>query len=314
VSDATAEKIRSAAQQRGYRPNRSAQQLAGGRSHALGLVVAQQAPIVTFRRMEAIEMAAAQHGLRVIIGRFDESNPALIQGYLDDFSSRNVDGIIFIDHHGWSRQTVAEIVAKLGSTPLVFQSQGQLPAGVARVRLDLNQGSVEAVNYLVGRGHRRIGLAINGGTLPSFFARETGFRTACGAHGPIVESRGIWLPSTPRQTLTAEDLGQMIQQLVDEQKATALMVENDYWALQLIGEFERRGRRVPSAVAVVGYNNLEFSGLIHPSLTTLDENHEAVASHLVRLVVAGIALRGKRKRPPAEDVIIRPTLVARESA
>ena len=315
VAAVTAERIRRTARERGYRPNRPAQQLAGGRSHALGLVVSQQAPMVTFSRMEAIERAAAQHGLRVIIGRFDESNPALIHDYLDDFSGRNVDGIMFIDHYLWSRQTVAEIVSKLGTTPLVFQSQSELPAGVARVRLDLGQGAADAVQHLVRRGHRRIGLAINGGQLPSYVAREKGFRTACAQHRLSAEARWGWVPATARQQLSAEDLGALIQQLIDEQQVTAVVTENDYWAVQLVAAFERRGRAVPADVALVGYHNLEFSGLVHPALTTLDENHDAVAGHLVRLLVAAIQGRGRNRRPPiAEDVSVSPTLVVRESA
>lgn len=315
VAEDTAERIRSTAAELGYRPNRSAQQLAGGRSHALGLVMAQQAPMVTYCRLAAIERTAARHGLRVVIGRFDEADPALLDDYLDDFAGRHLDGVIFIDHYQWSRRTVAKAVARLDPIPVVFQSQAELPPKVSRVRLDLRRGAVLAVEHLLARGHRRIGLAINGGPQPSHAMRRDGFVAACRAGGLEVDPRWIWTPPQPRAQLTEQEVTALLRQCVDGRKVTALVTENDYWAMQLIGRLERGGLRVPGRIAVVGYNNLEVSGLVPPALTTLDENHEAVAGHLLRLLSAEIQARGARRRRPApEEVFVSPTLIVRESA
>ena len=315
VAEPTAERIRKLATELGYRPNRSAQQLAGGRSHALGLVMAQQAPMVAYRRMEAIERTAARQGLRVVIGRFDEANPALLHDYLDDFAGRHLDGVIFLDHFQWSRSTVAEAVARLDPIPVVIQSQAEVPANVARVRLDLRRGSELAVEYLVGRGHRRLGLAINGPRQPSFLIRRDGFFAAGRAAGLAVDPRWIWTPAAPRSQLSGEEVAALLARLVESEAVTALVTENDYWAMQVISGLERRGWRVPGRIAVVGYNNLEFSGLVQPALTTFDENHTVVAEHLLRLLGAEIqARREKKRRPAPEDVSVPPMLVVRESA
>jgi LacI family transcriptional regulator len=315
VAKETEEQIRHVAQAKGYHPNRPAQQLAGGRSHAIGVIVAAQVPDITVLRLAAIEREAAKVGLRVIIGRFDQANPALINDYLDDFSGRNIDGLIIIDHYLWSRQTVAEVVTKLGRTPVVFQSQGELPPGVARVRLDLGSGANAAVDHLVTRGHQRIGLAINGGQLPSYLAREHGFALACCTHRLASRPSWIWTPPIVRQQLTAPDLDSLIRKLVVEQRVTAVVTENDYWAMHLISALERQGKRVPAEVAVIGYNNLAFAAITRPALTTLDENNQAVAGQLLRLLNERIQLR-RTGRPTkmAEEVSVHPELVVRESA
>lgn len=312
VSEETARKIERVAREMDYQPNRSAQQLAGKRSQAIGVIVdARAAPVIHQRRVAEIERVAALHGYRVVVGRVGSGRAASLDDYMRDFSSDNVDGIVVVDHHPWDRAMLRDIVRRYAHEPMVFQSQEALPKGTYQVALDIGQGSSGAVDYLAARGHRQLGLALIDG-LPASQARREKFSTALRRHGLPAGKSGVWLAPNASNKLAPADLDGLIEQLVTRHRATALVLENDYWALQLIVELARRQIAVPKTVAVVGYNNLDFTPLVSPSITTFDENEQSVAESLFALLLGRI--HGRARAEKECILTVSPTLIARESA
>lgn len=312
VGEETARKIEKVARELDYRPNRSAQQLAGKQSQAIGLVLdAQAAPVIQQRRVAAIERIAALHGYRVIVGRTSGERATSVHDYLADFISDGVEGVVVIDHHPWERKMLHDVVRRFGKEPLVVQSQEPFPRGTNQVSLNIGQGSIDAVDYLVTRGHRRLGLALIEG-LPSAQIRRENFFAALKRHGLPAKESGVWMTGNASNKLTAPEIDGLINRLVGTHGATALVLENDYWALQMVVELARRQVAVPKAVAVIGYNNLDFTALVSPSITTFDENEQAVAEAIFALLLGRIQ---RRARADKECLLtVAPMLIARDSA
>ena len=80
-------------------------------------------------------------------------------------------------------------------------------------------------------------------------------------------------------------------------------------AAAIIRELQRLGRRVPEDIRVTGFDNMDFSALLKPSLTTVDQRNGAVADAAVFMIRHYL---DNRKFP--ENISIKPRLVLRESA
>ena len=79
----------------------------------------------------------------------------------------------------------------------------------------------------------------------------------------------------------------------------------------LLQEMERR---VPGDVRVVGYDDVEFSRLYHPSLTTISQPAEEIARLTMQRLFQKIEDRRGGLKSEKKRIVINPTLVIRESA
>src|SRR5687767_11257755 len=95
ISPATRERVLDAARELGYHPHASARQLAGGRSHTLGLVVRQSPEQIAgdallAETLRGLTAAARSRGFRVIVEAIDGGESP----YADLLRSRRVDGLV----------------------------------------------------------------------------------------------------------------------------------------------------------------------------------------------------------------------------
>ena len=94
------------------------------------------------------------------------------------------------------------------------------------------------------------------------------------------------------------------------QGADAVVCYQDYTALGLILELLNRGVRVPSDIAITGFDNLPIGKSYSIGVTTYAFSAEAVARHATRLLRARLL---DRAGPPVK-VLIPGELVVRESS
>ncbi|NEB75453.1 LacI family transcriptional regulator, partial [Streptomyces sp. SID14478] len=92
------------------------------------------------------------------------------------------------------------------------------------------------------------------------------------------------------------------------ERPTALVYANDSMAVCGIGTAQRAGLRVPEDLSVVGYDNLPLGRLLHPRLTTVDQQVQRVGAAAARALLARCG--EDLSTPPLTD---RPRLVVRES-
>jgi LacI family transcriptional regulator len=81
-------------------------------------------------------------------------------------------------------------------------------------------------------------------------------------------------------------------------------------AIGAMAAIEDAGLRVPDDVAVVGFDDIDYATLVTPSLTTVQQNQEELASGLVK---AMLRLLDHPAEPPAVS-IVPIELVVRESS
>lgn len=318
IPPATVERVTKAARRLHYRPNLVAQQLAGKRSNAIGVLISTEA-IADVRFIQATELLAAKRGIRFIIGQAVGTKEQ-VREYLDDFRGRGVDGIISIFHNHADFADV--VLPELAQFPNVVYYEKPTHADAAAVAAawwiepDYYRVAQWGVEHLLEIGRRRIGEVLNNRTFSYAVHRHRGYIETLRKHGRRPEDELIWImDEQPGLHWTAPFTDELALQAIDElvvaQRADGLVVVNDYYAARLMRALRLRGRRVPEDVAIIGCDNLEVGELIDPPLTTFDLQGPVVARELMELVFA--RLEGKELPQAERQRVIEPQLVIRNT-
>ncbi|WP_322168920.1 LacI family DNA-binding transcriptional regulator [Acutalibacter caecimuris] len=134
------------------------------------------------------------------------------------------------------------------------------------VLIDNTDGAFEAVSYLIGQGHSRIGHLQGKGQIKNFYYRRQGYLRAMAEHGLPVEPRYTVPLSTGMEQARADMAAWLAS---GAELPTAFFADNDMIALGAMRALEQAGRQVPGEVSVVGFDDLPFCAISSPPLTTV---------------------------------------------
>lgn len=219
---------------------------------------------------------------------------------LPDFVlKRNVMGIVWI-----SRVEDAFILKskKLGIPSVLISNH--VP-GFTSILMDNIGGSCEAVEYLIGLGHRNIAF-ING---PSDYLnakeRLEGYKKALAKYGIDLDENSIMEADWTFEGGYAA----MKKILENSRKNTAVFASNDMMALGAMKAIQEAGLVVPDDISVVGFDNIEQCAYSNPSLTTVGIDTSLVARHTMKCLLDLV----EEPDAPAIKVIIPAKLLIRDS-
>jgi DNA-binding LacI/PurR family transcriptional regulator len=291
----TRERVLAAAARLGYRADRTASLLARRRTRLLGVPVVLRD---SFRAelAEELQLAADARGYTVALSAItpaaDEAR--VVENLLD----MRCEAVLLL-----APELAPHALAELGRrTPLVVVARHVAPDGFDVVRVADEAGIGEAVDHLVGLGHRRI-VHVDGGTAAMAPDRRAGFLAALHRHG-LGQGRVLRGGSVEAAgAATARSL------LGEQELPTAVVAANDRCAIGLLDVFVRAGVRVPEDVSVVGYDDGELARLAHVDLTTVSQEAPEQAA---RAVAVALERLDADRSDPAE-VVLTPHLVVRGS-
>lgn len=296
VSETTAERVREAARQLGYRPNLAARNLRLGHTRTVLLVV----PALTTEFYAGVYTGAAriaaEHGFGVVL----YPSPEGIGPARDPFHSAQaaLDGVLA------SSMAADALTAIRGDQlPLVMlDSDPQGSLGAATVNLDIADGARQVADHLLGLGHRHfLHLAAD---IPSWTfavrARELAERVAT---VPNTDVRTIHAPISiegAQQATTAALTG-------PGPHPTALVCDDDKLAAGAYKAIRRLGLRIPDDLSVTGLDDLALATAIDPELTTVRLDAELFGERGMQALLA--VLDGRT--PTQGDIPVQ--LVVRDS-
>jgi DNA-binding LacI/PurR family transcriptional regulator len=88
-----------------------------------------------------------------------------------------------------------------------------------------------------------------------------------------------------------------------------VFASNDISAMGVMQTLESAGLRIPDDVSLVGYDNVDFAGLGHISLTTVDQPRRQIGTIAVDLLLDRIEGTRERRR----RVTVDPSLIVRDT-
>jgi DNA-binding LacI/PurR family transcriptional regulator len=254
VNSATARKIRSVADRLGYhRQEVTADSYDSAFNGLIGIVVADISNPVFSELMQAAQHACQQNNYGLIT--IDTQESATVERVALHRALRHIDGIVLAS----SRMADNSIYKLASLRPLV--SINRSIRGVQTVIGDVTQGMEDALDQLVAAGHRSI--TYLSGPAASW---QDGVRWKL--LGGLCAKKHLYLHRINLVSPTFEMGHGAIQQFA-EHPTTAVIAYNDMLALGFLTALKERSVHVPQEVSVIGIDDIPYSALVTPSLSTI---------------------------------------------
>jgi LacI family transcriptional regulator, galactose operon repressor len=298
VAENTSARVRAVIDELGYHASLVGQSLRSRRTKVIGVLVRDLEPF-SAELLKGVAHGLHDTGYELVV--FSGCGQAADQAgwerrYLSRISGTLADGAILV--------TPGSIDETFG-TPVVAVDHNVQSSTLPTVDSENLQGAVEATEYLLGLGHRRIGFLGGRHDLESARLRERGYREALHAGGIQVDESLVQEGGYEAAT-AAEPARQLLE--VDP-PPTAIFAANDVTALETVAVARSLGLRVPEDLSVVGFDNVPESARGDPPLTTVEQPIQEMGREAVRLLLELI----DNPAQPAARVVLPTRLVVRQS-
>jgi LacI family transcriptional regulator len=304
VSEATKGKIKLLAQQLGYVPDSSAQNLRTRTTRLIGLALPSLASPFSGRIAMAVEERARAMGFDLLIGQTME-DPEREEACIRKFLSRRVEGILIapVYRHGTEAPAYREILARKVPTIVLGHPApfcNQFPC----VEVDDLLASYSITQHLLKLGHKHIAFLAGPLVMPATQERLEGYRRALRENGLELNDKLVF-----QTGLTIEDGSNAALQMINEGcQATAVQAINDLVAIGCAQAINQQGIMIPENVSVVGFGDVLAAEVCRTPLTTINEPK-------LRLGIAAMDLMQKLLRgKPVETKRISAELIVRASS
>lgn len=280
VSDELRQKIKQKANEMGYRVSYISKNSKETLTYNIGVLVAKRFINdasafywVVYRYIVELLQKQSYYGILEVISEKDERSGIIPNSVTD----QKVDGIIVLGQ--FSDQYVENMLST--QIPVVFLDFYSSRSDVETVLSDNFFGSYSITNYLISRGHRRIGFIGSITATSSIQDRYMGYYKSLLEHG--IPLRDDWVI----EDRDSEGINFKSITFPDEMP-TAFVCNCDRIAYQVINQLKAMGYRVPDDISIVGYDNHIYSTISNPRITTMDVNSYRMSSEAVEILVKKI--------------------------
>jgi LacI family transcriptional regulator len=289
VNPETRTRVLAIAEDLGYRPNRAARALTTGRTHNIGLIVADIANPFFPPLIKAAQAQARLRDYHVFVADTDE-DPQVEEDLIQTLT-KQVDGVLLCS----PRLTNRTIERLREEVPFVVVNRRA--KGLPTVLMDVGRGARLAVEHLTALGHRRIALVT--GPSGSWTSKEMQEAAATMSDVDVV----FLGPNPPTE------LGGLAAATdVIASGATGVLAYNDLVAIGLIEGLAERGKNVPGDVSVIGVDDIVPGRLSRPKLTTI-----AMPTAAAGRIAVDLLLQSVDSAATAAATMLETALIVRES-
>ncbi len=265
ITEETRQRVLQAARELDYYPTAAARSLASGKTHRIGLILgegqdrlAADAFLPTF--LQGVTSSVHRRGYLLVV-QLAEDVPSH-EAYVKLIREQQVDGLILSGPNSDD-----PLLPQLAEERFPLILHGRLNGhDLPSVDVDNRAAAYQAVIYLIGLGHRRIGFISNAplsysGTQQRF----AGYRQALAEHD---------IPHNPELIKTAAFLPEAGQAAMEglldlAERPTAVFAASDVVALGAMSAIHNAGLRIPDDVSIVGFDDIFLAAHAHPPLTTV---------------------------------------------
>jgi DNA-binding LacI/PurR family transcriptional regulator len=298
VSRRTQDEIREAIADLGYRVNTTASALARGESNSLGFVSPD--PTNPFFSMV----------LEGLSGELDEryALTLLMPSHGSDYDRTTLQRALAGNFAGL-------IVASPGrdlldnfvpTCPTILIDAGGTQAGIASIDLDVESAARELSRHLVDLGHRRVAYVGVSRDKASLQHRRLELADALRADGAVLTPDDLVLGELT--VSAAEDAFPAAWDRWRRAGVSAVVCGDELYAYGVLRACRRLGVGVPAQLSLVGFNDLLYSSLVEPPLTSVNLSAHRLGVEAARLLQGYIRTR----RTPSSQTLAA-SLVVRGS-
>lgn len=139
-----------------------------------------------------------------------------------------------------------------------------------------------AIEYLCGKGHREIGYLRGKYRIKAFRSRHVGFAVALNKSGLKEKSEYIFTIGTSMNDAYA-DMKELLRK--KPKLPTAFFADNDMIALGAMKALTEYGYRIPEDVSIIGFDDIPYSEISSPRLTTIRVPKQEMGQMAARRII-----------------------------
>jgi DNA-binding LacI/PurR family transcriptional regulator len=305
MAEETRKRIEEAIASMDYHPNQAARSLVTNHTATIGLILSEIETPLFLQAINFIEPIARNAGYTILFGnsRSTEDGEHVFHLLLQE----QVDGIIFLSV---STYLEGDFLSDLPTSapPIVLVNRTTRLKGFDQVNWDNVGGIVNAVDYLVQLGHRRIAHLKGPLSRRSTDERLQGYRSGLGKNGLVYDEAYV---RSGDFTISPEIWHQSTLELLNlPTPPTAIVAADDIVAASVIRTVQRAGLRVPEDISVMGIDDQpDFCTYLNPALTTVQLPVVEAGKLAIHMLLDHMT--GQRKK--VKRVLLPCPLILRES-
>lgn len=295
-----------------YTPNFFGKMLKQGKSNDIGVVVPSIINPFYSETIAGIEKECRENGYNPIFCNSDDK-PEKEKEYIDLLMRKSVDGMLvstISDDDSFLRTLIDE------HAKIVLFDQPAENLLCDKITFDFYEAGLMATHFLLQKGHRDIAFMSSSFDRKSRFARYDGFREALKTESVAFNEKArLFLGRVEEDEsdgyVNEFENGRRLSRkfLATKCPATAIIAINDILALGVIHELMRNGCRVPEDVSVIGFDDISFSMMVYPPLTTVKQPSFEMGALAAKLLIDKL----NEKVITRSQVVLRPSIVERDS-
>lgn len=309
VSPKTKEKVISTIKSLNYVPNAIAQSMKSKNTKTIGVVIGDVANPYFSELLHSIERVASREGYSVIISNTGEIIDQEIKA-LRTLISKRVDGVIIATTQ---RSDVAldPTIKPLytGSVPMVYVDREIFSINELCVKSDHFGGAFNATNYLISRGHKKIGI-IAGIHASTMYQRIDAYKKA-------LEVNGIeYNPDYIRfgENASVQEGANFAKDLLKNTDITAIISLNDLLTMGTLIALCEMEVRVPDEKSLIGWDDFPLASVFSPPVTVITQDVMRIGELATEKLLQGIKSNTIGQSADGEKRITLSTqLIERES-
>ncbi|QRQ99528.1 LacI family DNA-binding transcriptional regulator [Dyadobacter sandarakinus] len=304
VGETIARKIREIARELNYQPNHLAKSLRSGRTHTIGLIIADISNPFFANIARVVEDEAKQNGYTVIIGSCDE-NADKSWDLLNVLINRQVDGFIIVSCEGSENQVH---YLKERSLPFVLLDRHFPDIQTDFVATNNFKASYDAGIHLIRGGYERVGLIAYKSEMYHMVERIRGYRHALADHR--IDFNPSWLKEVKFETMEQEVKVAIDEVLALDHRVEALIFATYGLAINGLKYINELRLKVPSDLAIVSFGQAEVFDLYYCPITYLRQPLEMLGKTSVEYLLKKL----KNPEEGMKQILMEAKLIARDSS
>lgn len=303
VATDTRARVEEAIAASGFVRSSAARQLRAGRSRTVGVLILDVANPFFTEMVRGVESTLVEQGYVLVLCSSDESAERE-RRYLHLLEEHRVEGILATPAE---RQIDDLLALNARGVPVVLLDRQAPGQALCSVTVDDARGGEIAAAHLFALGHRHVAFVNGPSAIRQCADRRKGVRRAARRAGLDPDAAVVEIAVG---SLTAESGEAAVARVLrDAAGATAVICANDLLALGVLKGLVAVGVRVPDDVALVGYDDVSFSSMLSPALTSVRQPSFALGATAAALLLEELGDAAHEHR----QVVFAPELAVRAS-
>lgn len=302
----TKTRVQQLAKELNYEPNQTAIFFQQRKTFTIGVILPELSEAFFSTSINGIEDTAEKNKYTVLLGQSHDSEERE-KKILETMKNHRVDGVIISISKNTANYEHFESLKKFG-IPVVFFDRIPKMNDIHYVACNMISGTIQAVLYLIKKGHRVIGMINGPEKLFATQERKDGYMQS------MTKSRLKFDPSlVVNSDLTLEGTQLAMEELLSsKRKPTAIITFNDYVALDAIQYAQKRKRKINKDICFVSFANLPVSTYsAFPPLASV-EQHPYIQGQKATEILMELMNKSKEETPQNEafyKIIIESQLI-----